>query len=84
MTEEVRHTSPTPVYVQLADILARRIEAGELKRDYPLPSENQLQQAYGVSRNTARHAIALLRERGLVYTITGRGTYVGQQQAQGR
>jgi DNA-binding GntR family transcriptional regulator len=72
------------VYVQLADILARRIEAGELKPDYPLPSENQLQQAYGVSRNTARHAIALLRERGLVYTVTGRGTYVGQQEAQGR
>ena len=77
MTEgEIRHTSPVPVYVQLADLLARMIESGELKPDYPIPSESWMQQRYGVARNTARRAVALLRERGLVYTIGGRGSYV--------
>lgn len=79
MAEEIRHSSPVPVYVQLADILTRMIEAGEMKPDYPIPSEPALQQRYGVARNTVRQAIALLRERGLVYTVPARGTYVSSR-----
>ena len=38
MAEEIRHSSPVPVYVQVADILTRMIEAGDLKPEYPIPS----------------------------------------------
>ncbi len=31
---------------------------------------------YGVAYDTIRRATALLRERGLIMTIIGRGTYV--------
>ncbi|MFC4998540.1 GntR family transcriptional regulator [Dactylosporangium cerinum] len=41
-----------------------------------MPSENQLVQEYGIARGTARKAIQLLRERGPVITVVGRGTYV--------
>jgi GntR family transcriptional regulator len=68
--------SATPVYVQVAQILRSRIEAGELLPDRPVPSESQLQQELGVARGTARKAIALLREQGLVVTVRGRGSYV--------
>ncbi|WP_406078492.1 GntR family transcriptional regulator [Micromonospora sp. NBC_00858] len=68
--------SPTPLYVQLADLLGKRIEVGKLKPRQPLPSETQLRQEYGVSRGTVRAAVALLRERGLVVTLPQRGTYV--------
>jgi DNA-binding GntR family transcriptional regulator len=67
---------PTPLYVQVADAIQARIEAGELLPDRPIPSENQLVQEYGIARGTARKTIELLRERGLVVTIVGRGTYV--------
>jgi DNA-binding GntR family transcriptional regulator len=73
---EIRHNSPVPVYVQLADLLAEQIKAGDIAADYPIPSESWLQQRYGVARNTARRAVELLRERDLVYTISGRGTFV--------
>jgi len=76
---EIRHNSPVPVYIQLADLIAGRIESGELQPDYPIPSEAWMQQHYGVARNTARRAVAVLRERGLVYTIGGRGTFVTAQ-----
>jgi DNA-binding GntR family transcriptional regulator len=33
-------------------------------------------QTFGVSRVTVRHAVAELRERGLVFTVPQRGTYV--------
>lgn len=68
--------SPTPLYVQLADVLAAQIKAGELQPRQPLPSETQLRQTYGVARGTVRAAVALLRERGLVVTLPQRGTYV--------
>jgi GntR family transcriptional regulator len=72
--------SPTPVYVQVADVLAARIENGELQPMKPVPSETTIQQEFGVSRGTARHAIALLRERGLVFSVPQRGTYVSERE----
>ena len=34
-------------------------------------------QAYGVSRDTVRRTMALLRDEGVVFTVPHRGTYVG-------
>ncbi|GIG92106.1 GntR family transcriptional regulator [Plantactinospora endophytica] len=68
--------SPTPFYVQLADLLAKRIEDGELEPGQLLPSEAHIQQQYGVARGTVRAALKLLRERGLIVTMPQRGSYV--------
>ena len=65
-----------PLYVQLADELRRQIEAGELLPNRPVPSETTLQQTFGISRDTARHALRLLREAGLIVTVRGKGSYV--------
>ena len=78
--ETVDPQSATPVYVQVANILRSRIESGRLQPDRPVPSEAQLQQEFGVARGTARKAIALLREQGLVVTVKGRGSYVTPSQ----
>ncbi len=65
-----------PIYVQIADVVAARIEAGEIPVDRPIPSELHLQQEFGVARDTIRAAVALLRDRGLVHTVMGKGTFV--------
>ena len=62
--------------MQVANILRGRIESGVLLPDRPVPSESQLQQEFGVARGTARKAIGVLREEGLVVTVMGRGSYV--------
>jgi DNA-binding GntR family transcriptional regulator len=67
---------PTPLYVQLANVLRGMIESGELQPRAPLPSESYLQQEHGISRGTVRMAVAILRDEGLVITIGGRGTFV--------
>jgi DNA-binding transcriptional regulator YhcF (GntR family) len=41
-----------------------------------LPAERDLATEYGVAYDTIRRATALLRDRGLIITIVGRGTYV--------
>jgi DNA-binding GntR family transcriptional regulator len=73
--------SPTPLYEQLADLLAGMIERGELRPRQPLPSESFLQQEYGLARGTVRAAVRLLRDRGLVVTMPQRGTYVVDRSA---
>lgn len=71
--------SPVPLYQQLADLLAARIESGDLEPESPLPSEKTLMQEYGLARGTVRRAVEVLRERGLVITIQARGTYVANR-----
>lgn len=61
---------------ELADGLAARIHAGELTAGTKLPSEPRLAENLGVSRNTVREAIGILREQGLVATRQGLGTVV--------
>lgn len=69
---------PVPAYVQVADAIEARITSGELPPGRPIPSETSVQQEYGVARGTVRRAVELLRERGLVYTVPQRGTYVSE------
>ncbi|WP_341717530.1 GntR family transcriptional regulator [Micromonospora sp. FIMYZ51] len=69
----------TPVYVQLADLLRTRIEAGELSPGSALPSEARLTQEHGIGREAVRMAISLLRSEGLVRTVRGHGSYVRER-----
>jgi GntR family transcriptional regulator len=75
----IDHEGPTPLYVQIADVIQARIRDGELLPNRPVPSENQMVQEFGVARGTARKALELLRERNLVVTVVGRGTFVARQ-----
>ena len=75
-SETIDYDVATPVYRQLAAILRARILSGRIAPDHVLPSENRLEQEFGLSRNTSRRAIAVLRDEGLVVTVPGRGTYV--------
>jgi len=60
-------------YVQVADDMERRIRSGEFSRK--LPSERSLAEEYEVAYTTVRHAMQILRERELIITIHGRGTF---------
>ncbi|MGH8932840.1 MAG: GntR family transcriptional regulator [Egibacteraceae bacterium] len=72
--------SDRPVYKQVADGLRGAIRGGELADGAVLASETELMERYGVSRNSVRNAVALLRVEGLVVTEHGRGTFVRAQR----
>jgi GntR family transcriptional regulator len=61
-------------YVQVADDIQRRITEGEIAAK--LRSERSFAEEYGVAYTTVRHAMAVLRERGIIVTVHGRGTFV--------
>ncbi|QFQ97585.1 GntR family transcriptional regulator [Streptomyces phaeolivaceus] len=71
--------SARPLYAQLADVIAGKIRSGELAPDRPIPSENHLADEYGVARLTARRTAQELRERGLIVTVRGKGSFVVEQ-----
>ncbi|MGW2391530.1 GntR family transcriptional regulator [Streptomyces lydicamycinicus] len=78
---EIDPRAPEPPYRQIAADLIAEIERGGLAPGKPLPSEKELTERYGVARNTARSALAVLRDKGLIYTVTGRGSYVTEPEA---
>ncbi len=60
----------------MVNILRRSIESGEFRPGERLPSESQLCRRYRVSRMTARQAIGVLLQEGLVTSSQGLGTFV--------
>ncbi|MEU9218967.1 GntR family transcriptional regulator [Streptomyces sp. NPDC048376] len=79
---EIDHEGPVTPYRQLAEILKARIARGDWAEGRPIASENSLVQQYGLARTTVRRAIAALVEERVVWTVQGRGTYVGQPPAE--
>ena len=75
----VDHEAPRPVYLQVADILRAAIERGDIAPDRAIPSESRLMQEHGIARETARKAVRVLADDGLVYVVQGRGVYVAKR-----
>ncbi|MFE5121382.1 GntR family transcriptional regulator [Streptomyces sp. NPDC056669] len=65
-----------PPYQQAAEAIRAEIKAGKLKPGEQLPSHRELQERFGIANMTARSALRVLREEGLIYTVQGRGSYV--------
>ena len=65
-----------PASKLIADTIRRQIESGELAPGAQLPSERDLARTYGTARNTAREAIRILADAGLVITDQGKGSFV--------
>lgn len=68
--------SITPIYIQIADELRGRIQAGEFAPGQRLPSADDLRETYDVAAGTALKALRLLVSDGTAENQHGRGTYV--------
>jgi DNA-binding GntR family transcriptional regulator len=85
----VPHVSARPVdpfgpeyaYVQVADDVQRRIEEGEIAAKLPSERSFAEEYEYGVAYTTVRHAMAVLRDREVIVTVHGRGTFVKPQES---
>ncbi len=76
LTEHIDPASDRAVFRQIADHLRAAIARGRLAEGDQLPSEAQLMAHYGVARMTARNALRLLQDEGLITAEHGRGVYV--------
>lgn len=74
----IERGSPTPLYHQLKELLAERIARGEWQPGDMLPTEEQLQEQYEISRTTVRQALKELEVEGHIWRQRGRGTFVSR------
>ncbi|BEQ16892.1 GntR family transcriptional regulator [Desulfoferula mesophila] len=68
--------SPIPLYLQVANILRRRIFSGRWAPEAQLPSIETLAKEFNVARLTMRQAIEHLESEGLLWKKQGKGTFV--------
>lgn len=67
---------PVPPYQQIARALRERIASGGIPVGRRIPSLVEMEQEFGVARDTLRKAVQVLREEGLVETVQGMGVFV--------
>jgi GntR family transcriptional regulator len=66
----------TKAYLRLYEVLREKIFSGEYGVGDQIPTEREIEELFGVSRITIRHALRLLQEQGLVERRPGKGTFV--------
>ncbi|HFI0622496.1 trehalose operon repressor [Streptococcus suis] len=67
-------------YQEIYNDLKEKIRTNEYASGSLLPTEQQFQEMYGVSRDTVRKALAILTEGGLIQKVQGRGSMVLEQE----
>lgn len=65
-----------PKYKQIISSIEKAIEEGKLVKGGKLPSINKVCAAFSLSRDTVLQAYEVLKKRGGIYAIPGKGYYV--------
>lgn len=76
MKINISYTSDKPMYEQIEDCIRQAALSGELENNHPLPSVRQLAADANVSTITVKRAYSDLEREGILYTVSGKGTYI--------
>ena len=68
--------SRIPLYLQLKDIIIKRIINGEYKPDGMMKTEHELCEEFQMSRYPVRQALGELVEEGYIFRIPKWGTFI--------
>lgn len=73
---DLHYETKEPLYARIINRLLSDISSGILKVNDRLPTEDELQQEFGVSRGTVRRALSELESMGLITRRPALGTFV--------
>lgn len=73
----IDYKSRKPIYEQIIDSIKSLIVSGVLERDDQLPSVRQVAQELAINPNTIQKAYGELEREGVIYSLKGRGSFVG-------
>ncbi|GAB1761367.1 MULTISPECIES: GntR family transcriptional regulator [Priestia] len=79
MKDTIGSNKNIALYLQVKDVLIKRIQEKTWKPNTLIPTEQELMQEFDVSRTTLRQAISMLVQDGLLEKKQGRGTIVKPQ-----
>ncbi|MDF2655801.1 MAG: GntR family transcriptional regulator [Bacillota bacterium] len=67
---------PIPLYFQLKQLILSEIQNGTYKSGDIIPTENEISDAFKISRTTVRQAVTELVQEGWLYRVKSKGTFV--------
>jgi len=73
--------APAAVYAAMQEDICGQIRGGSLKPGAPLLSEFELAEKYGISRGSVRTGLRMLREKGVIRVLPGKGAFVAREAA---
>jgi DNA-binding GntR family transcriptional regulator len=76
--DRISHRAPRLLWKQVYDDLVGDIRSGALAVDDRLPSELEMAEQYGVSRDVIRRAKEELAGEGWLIVLHGRGTFIAR------
>jgi DNA-binding transcriptional regulator YhcF (GntR family) len=76
---EISKKSGVPLYIQVKKQIMDEIKKGTLKVGTKMPTERELSQSLGVSRNTISTAYNDLEQEGALKSYQGKGTFVVEE-----
>ena len=66
MKQTYKKPGALPVYIQISELIARRINAGQLLAGERLPTERDMAREFSVAVGTLRKALRALQMQGLI------------------
>ncbi len=69
-----------PLYLQLREVILKKIIDEEFTKDNPLPSEAALAKSFGTSISTVRQALASLVAEDILVKKQGKGTFLSNKK----
>lgn len=71
--------SRTPIFEQIVACVEELVLRGIMKPDEQLPSVRSLASELGINPNTIQKAYAELENRGIIYSLNARGSFVSSE-----
>lgn len=76
------YQSRTPIYEQIILEIERYVALGILKPNEQLPSIRDLANTLGINPNTVKKAYSELENKGVIVTISTKGTFIAESITQ--
>ena len=81
-TTAEKSATPSALYQQVKDFIARKIADGSWKPGDRVPSEAELVAEFGIARMTVNRALRELADQGRIVRVAGVGSFVAQEKPQ--
>ena len=74
---ELNYRDARPIYEQIKDGLRKLVLSDVIRQDEKLPSVRDLASQLAINPNTIQKAYGELEREGVIYSLKGRGSFVG-------
>lgn len=77
---QLDYKSGVPIYDQIVSGIVRLKMVGALKGGDSLPSVRAMALKLGINPNTVQRAYAILEEKGVIYSVSGKGSFISSDE----